>query len=95
MRKFTKVIKTVIEKDIEQQMDEESKANQIKAQSKIQVASNMKEEAEQDTNLMKKMKDDKSDFLKKHSVKHVEDHHIKSALKNMKAIPSTISLPSG
>ena len=32
MRKFTKVIKSVIERDIEKAMDEESKANQLKAQ---------------------------------------------------------------
>ena len=40
MRKFTKVFKSVIERDIERAMDEESKANQLEAQSKIKVVQN-------------------------------------------------------
>lgn len=95
MRKFTKVFKSVIERDIERVMDEESKANQIEAQNKIKVVQNQKGEknASESTSLLKKMKDDKSDFLKKHAVNNVSDELISTALKGMKNIPSVISLP--
>jgi len=97
MKKFTKVIKSVIERDIEKTLDEESKAKQLEAKSKITVAANLPatEGESQGPSLLKKMKDDKSDFLKKHSVKHVEESTIATALKGMTAIPSTISLPVG
>jgi len=39
------------------------------------------------------MKDDKSDFLKKHSLKTVNDSDISTALKHMKTVPSVVSLP--
>jgi len=41
MKKFTRIIKTVFEKDIEEVMDAESKIKQQEAQSRIAVASDL------------------------------------------------------
>ena len=45
------------------------------------------------TNLLKKLKEDKLDFLKTHTAKHVTNDAITKALKGQKTIPSQISIP--
>lgn len=62
MKKFTKIIKAVFEKDIEETMDAESNMKQKAAHSRLAVASNLHEDhddEEEETILLKKMKDDK------------------------------------
>lgn len=99
MRKFTRVIKTVLEKDIERNLNEETQAIEKKAKSQIAVASDLKmtmeEEMkqEQDTKLVKQMKEQKTDFLKKHSAKGLSEESINQALKDRKSIPSVVSMP--
>lgn len=102
MRKFTRIIKSVIERDIEKGIDEESKVNQELAKAAIASMGQqfMDDEEEGDTKLLKQMKEDKSSFLKKHAVKSsVNDTTIGHAIKNMKAgdgaIPSIVSIPIG
>jgi len=99
MRKFTKVIKSVFEKEISLALDEESKATEKMLQEKVQVVSSMKamedELAEGDTQLTKKMREEKAAFLKKHGVKKaVTDASITKAIMGG-AIPNIVSLPVG
>lgn len=98
MRKFTKVIKSVIERDVEKALDEESKANNVLAKAQISVVNDMQALDDElnnaeGTNLLKKLKEDKLDFLKKHTAKHVTNDAIAHALKGQSNIPSQISIP--
>lgn len=84
IRKFTKVIKSVYTREIERKMDEESKANQQVAQSKInQVKAQAAGRADSDDepDLVKQLDQDKKDFIKK-------------AFKENK-VPDIVSLPVG
>jgi len=99
MRKFTKVIKSVFERDIEQAIEEESKTAQQIASSKIKAVSHIEQSLEDEldnkegSKLLKQMKDDKTSFLKAHAVKGITDKDIDSRLKTMQSIPSVVSLP--
>ena len=45
------------------------------------------------TNLLKKMKDDRTSFLKAHAANGLNDRDISDRLKTMQTIPSVLSLP--
>jgi len=98
MKKFTRVLKSVFESDIEKKMDAESKITQSEAQARIAVASDLKQSLaeelgdEEGTQLLKQMKDDKSSFLKRIAVKGATED-FDAALKGRAQIPSVVSLP--
>ena len=73
MRKFARVVKSVYERDIEEQMDEETRAKKKGAEAQIAAMSDLKmslnDELDEDENqLVKQLKDDKSQFLKKFAI---------------------------
>lgn len=96
MKKFTRVIKTVFERQIELDMEEEQKTNQLEATSRIAVASDLQKSISKDENnetaLVQQMNQDKSDFLKKYHVKKTKED-FDAALKGKETIPSVISMP--
>ena len=96
MKKFTRVIKTVFERQIELDMEKEQKTKQLEATSRIAVASDLQKSISKDENneiaLVQQMNQDKSDFLKKYHVKKTRED-FDAALKGKETIPSVISMP--
>ena len=102
MRKFARVVKSVYERDIEEKIDEESKAKkkgaeaQIAAISELKMSLNEELDDEDENKLVKQMKDDKSQFLKKFAIPSgVTNKDFDKALEGKGGnIPGVVSIPA-